>query len=69
MNRSCIAFKLNYCNDDASSEHVGFNGVCSAENIFYNIRKAKRRWCSNDRCACKKYLDGRNFQLDELICY
>ena len=69
MNRSCIAFKLNYCDGGASSERVGFNGICSNENIFYNIHKAKRSWCSSDRCACKKYLDGRDFQPDEFICY
>ena len=69
MKRPCIAFKLNYCDGGANAERVGFNGVCSDENIFYNICKAKRRWCSSDRCACKKYLDGRIFQPDEFICY
>ena len=69
IDRPCVAFKLNYCDGGANSERVGFDGVCSDENIFCNIRTAKRRWCSNDRCACKKYLDGRNFRRDEFICY
>lgn len=69
MNRSCIAFKMNYCDGGANSERVGFDGICSNENIFYNIRKEKRRWCSSERCACKKYLDGKNFLPNEFICY
>ena len=69
MNRPCVAFKMNYCDGGATSERVGFDGICSDENIFYNIRKAKRRWCSNDRCQCKKYLDRKNFRRDEFICY
>lgn len=69
MNRPCVAFKLNFCDGGSSSERVGFCGVCSDENIFYNIRKVKRRWCSNDRCQCKKFLGGKNFLRDEFICY
>lgn len=48
MRKNCIAFKMNYCDGGASSECIGFNGICSTENIFHNIRKAKRRWCSSD---------------------
>lgn len=69
MKRPCIAFKMNFCDGGANVKRVGFDGICSDENIFYNIRKAKRRWCSNDRCQCKKYIDGKNFRRNEFICY
>ena len=69
INRPCIAFKMNYCDGGASPERVGFDGICSYENILYNIRTAKRRWCANDRCQCKKHLDGKAFRRDEFVCY
>ena len=69
MNRPCIAFKMNFFDGGASSERVGFNGICSTENLFRNVREIRRPWCSNDRCACKKFLDGRNFCRDDFICY
>ena len=69
MNRPCVAFKLNYCDGGASARRVGFDGICSAKNIFYNVREARRPWCSNDRCPCKKFFDGRNFLRGEFVCY
>ena len=69
MNRSCIAFKMNFCDGGATSERVGFDGVCSAENLFRNVRELRRPWCSNDRCACKKFFGGRNFLRGEFVCY
>ena len=54
-----IIFKYNFCDGGASDKKIGFNGVCSEENIRYNIEKAKRFWCSNDNCPCAKYLKGK----------
>ena len=61
MKNSCIAFKLNYCDGGRDKDHVGFQGLCSYENMYYNIFEARppRRWCSNRRCDCRKYLDER----------
>ena len=69
MKRPCIAFKMNYCDGGASSERVGFDGICSDTVTRYNVRKVKHRWCANDRCACKKFLDGQISQRDGFICY
>lgn len=59
MSKPCIAFKMNYCDGGKDNDHVGFYGICSNETIKYNIIKAKRRWCSNDRCACKQFFDRK----------
>lgn len=75
--RSNIAFKCNYCDGGQSDTNVGFNGVCSDETIHYNIKIAKRIWCSSEECACGQYLNGEitRKELDELcsadryVCY
>ena len=33
------------------------------------VQILRRPWCSNDRCACKKFFDGRNFRRGEFVCY
>ena len=53
-----IIFKYNYCDGGASTEQIGFNGVCAKDTIRYNIETAKRSWCSHDRCPCAQYLKG-----------
>lgn len=62
--RPCIAFKMNYCDGGKNSEHVGFYGICSDAIIKYNIKKKKRKWCSNDNCACKQYYDKKNSRAE-----
>lgn len=59
MKRPCIAFKMNYCDGGQDNDHIGFYGICSDAIIKYNIETVKRVWCSNDRCPCKKYFDGK----------
>ena len=55
MEERCIAFKLNYCDGGASTDCIGFRGLCSDENIFYNVINRNRPWCSHDNNFCKKY--------------
>jgi len=62
--RPCIAFKLNYCDGGKDSEHVGFYGICSNKIINYNIKIKHRRWCTNEECACRKYLDKKISRAD-----
>lgn len=54
-----VAFKCNY-NDGGEGEYIGFSGRCSNENIIYNIEevKSKSKWCSNERCSCRRYYDN-----------
>jgi len=52
-----VAFKCNY-NDGGEGEFVGFSGICSTDNIIYNIEEAKATWCSNERCFCRNYYDN-----------
>ena len=53
------AFKCNYCDGGISENHIGFHGKCSDSMIRYNIETAKRAWCSNPDCPCRKYYDGK----------
>ena len=72
-----LAFKCNFCNGGCSAECLGYKGVCSDEQIRYNIEKKNRAWCSNNDSPCKKYLDGiiTRAELDALnengtfVCY
>lgn len=68
------AFKCNYCDGGASSECVGFNGVCSDENIRYNIEKgSSNKWCNFDDCLCKQYYKGiitrEELNKNDFFCY
>lgn len=73
------AFKCTYCDGGAiSGIRVGFNGMCSVENITYNIKKKKPPavWCSQPECLCKQYLDGKltwsdllNKSKESQLCY
>jgi hypothetical protein len=61
--------KCNYCDGGASDEQIGYNGVCSDAIIRYNVQKAKRPWCSNPRCDCAEYLNGKysHEKLSQLV--
>lgn len=50
-----LAFKANFCDGSASSSCIGFKGVCSPEQIKYNIEKVKRAWCSSEGSPCGRY--------------
>ena len=53
-----LAFKANFCDGGCSESCVGFKGVCSPEQIKYNIEKEKRAWCSNENSPCGRYYRG-----------
>lgn len=57
--RNNVAFKLNYCNGGKTDKKFGFDGVCSEAVIRYNIEKEHRVWCSNERCDCRRFYDGK----------
>lgn len=59
MKRSCIAFKLNYCDGGANREFIGFRGICSNAIMKYNVNTAKRGWCSHEGNFCSKHLAGK----------
>lgn len=63
MEGNCIAFKLNYCNglevDDNQNEHIGFRGLCSKNVMDYNVKVAKRGWCSHKENLCRQFLDKK----------
>lgn len=72
-----LAFKCNYCDGGCSSHCVGYKGVCSDEQITYNIEKKKRAWCCDKEGSyCYKYYNGdiTREQLEEHhktipVCY
>lgn len=49
-----VAFKCTFNNGD-EGEYVGFNGTCTENIIKRNITRG-HVWCSNQSCACTKYL-------------
>lgn len=59
-----IAFKCNYCDGGKDENSVGFAGICSRNNIRYNIETRKYKWCSNPECECRKYYNGLTSYLD-----
>ena len=54
-----LAFKANFCDGGCSNSCIGFKGVCSPEQIKYNIEKERRSWCSNEGSPCGRYHDGK----------
>lgn len=75
--RTNIAFKCNFCDGGKSYDQVGFDGVCSDDIIFNNIKIENRTWCNSDSSACRQYLSGEitRVELDDLcqddgfVCY
>ena len=61
-----LAFKANFCDGGCSESCIGFKGVCSPEQIKYNIEKESRAWCSNEGSPCGRYHRGY-ITYDELI--
>ena len=71
-----LAFKANFCDGGASSSCIGFKGVCSPEQIKYNIEKEKRAWCSNEGSPCGRYYRGMityedllDMHKESFVCY
>lgn len=60
-----IAIKCNYCDGGRDANRIGFSGVCSDRVIKYNIEDVHRAWCSNSRCLCYQYYEGK-VSRDEL---
>lgn len=76
-NENNLAFKCNFCDGGCSNVCLGYKGVCSDEQIRYNIEKKNRAWCSDEKDSfCFKYYKGlitRN-ELEEQnkrkpVCY
>ena len=65
MEGNCIAFKLNYCNGGSDKNCIGFRGLCSKGVMDYNVKVAKRGWCSHEGNLCRKCLD-RKISSEEL---
>ena len=61
-----LAFKANFCDGGCSGSCIGFKGVCSPEQIRYNIEKEKRAWCSNEGSPCGRYYRGE-ITYEELL--
>ena len=58
-NENNLAFKCNFCNGGCSENCLGYKGVCSDEQIWYNIEKKNRAWCSEvEGSYCYKYYKG-----------
>jgi len=53
-----LAFKCNFCDGGCSNNCVGYQGVCSDEQIHYNIETKHHSWCSHPESACYQYLNG-----------
>ena len=56
--RENVAFKCTYCDGGKSADHIGFNGLCSAEIIHYNVQVKKHRWCTAPDSLCNQYCNG-----------
>jgi len=58
-NENNLAFKCNFCDGGCSDRCLGYKGVCSDEQIRYNIEKKNRAWCSDEKDSfCFKYYKG-----------
>lgn len=74
---SNLAFRCDYCDGGKTIENIGFNGVCSDENIKINIEEEKNAWCKSNRNHCFKYHNNEItrqeldaiFEKDDFICY
>jgi hypothetical protein len=55
---SSVAFKCTY-NNGGEGALVGFSGTCSDKNMELNVLQERRVWCSDRKCDCKKFIDGR----------
>ena len=54
-----LAFKCNFCNGGCSNTCMGYKGVCSDDQIRYNIEVRRHSWCSHASSPCRQYLDGK----------
>ena len=73
---SNLAFKLNFNNGGCSAHCIGYKGVCSEEQICYNIETKNRTWCSNPDSPCGRFHRGEITYADLLalhdesfVCY
>lgn len=65
-----IAFKCNYCDGGKDDTQIGFAGICTRENIQENILVKKRTWCSDEKCQCAQYLQGKiSYDQIDYNCY
>jgi hypothetical protein len=71
-----LAFKCNFCNGGCGNNCIGYKGVCSDDQIRYNIEVRRHSWCSNIKSPCRQYLDGAitraeldAMNVDGFVCY
>ena len=57
-----VAFKCT-CNDGGNRDFVGFEGICTIENIKRNVSERPRVWCSQPGNLCRQFLEN-GFQGD-----
>ena len=75
--RENIAFKCNFCDGGKTDIHVGFNGVCSPEQIHRNVVKDPRPGCSDPNSCCLKYCNDEMtyeelealYNSGSILCY
>jgi hypothetical protein len=53
--RRHLAFKCTY-NDGGEGDLVGFHGICSLDNMEWNIKSGRDR-CNHPECPCKQHYD------------
>ena len=75
-NENNLAFKCNFCNGGCGNNCIGYKGVCSDDQIRYNIEVRRHSWCSNIKSPCRQYLDGAitrdeldAMNVDGFVCY
>ncbi len=75
-NENNLAFKCNFCNGGCGDDRIGYMGVCSDDQIRYNIEIRRHSWCSNVKSPCRQYLDGAitragldAMNVDGFVCY
>lgn len=49
-----VAFKCTYCDGGRTENRIGFDGLCSDDNITTNIRN-KRDWCNTGPICIRRY--------------
>lgn len=60
-NKRNLAFKITFCDGQKGSDtqHIGFQGLCSKQQINENCKGTGRRWCQNPDCACRQYFQNK----------
>lgn len=49
-----------YCDGGKNERQIGFQGVCSDENLEKNVNANDNRWCANKNCHCGIYAENKS---------